>query len=218
MKMSPLKCLRRAPTLWLGGLFCWFVAGGVTTFLKVTGPAPLLVHAAGTEAGAPVGVSLPADAAFSAKFGVFASGPPCDQHLVSLNGPQWLWPGCAGPTTLPNPGTSAYGNPMAHPGLGIPLGGVGTGAFVLNQTGTFGPWDMGGSINTNYENRILPQAAFHVRVQSGNASPTTRTLAINNSQFGSVLPAWNPLSAGQGTYSGRFRANEGEPPLRNNGG
>jgi uncharacterized protein (DUF608 family) len=93
---------------------------------------------------------------------------------------------------------------MAHPGLGIPLGGVGTGAFMLNQAGTFGPWDMGGSIDTNYEDRILPQAAFHVRVQTGQARATTRTLAVNNSQFGSVLSAWNPLSAGQGTYTALY--------------
>lgn len=201
MKISLLKCLRQAPTLSLAGLCCWFVAGGVTALL---GPAPLLVHAAATDGGAQAGVSLPADAAFSTKLGVFVSGPPCDQHLASLNSPQWLWPGCAGPTTLPIPGTRAYGNPMAHPGLGIPLGGVGSGAFMLNQAGTFGPWDMGGSVNTNYEDRILPQAAFHVRVQSGNASPATRTLAVNNSQFGSVLPAWNSLPAGQGTYSALY--------------
>ncbi len=151
MKTSLLKRLGQAPTLCLAGLFCWTVAGGVTVFLQGAGAA----QAAAAGAGSQVGVTLPADAAFSTKLGVFASGPPCDERLVSFNSPQWLWPGCAGPTTLPIPGTRAYGNPMAHPGLGIPLGGVGTGAFMLNQAGTFGPWDMGGSVNTLYENRIL---------------------------------------------------------------
>src|SRR5205085_3884878 len=148
-------------------------------------------------------LTLPAEAAFSTKLGEFPSGPPCDLSLASLNNPGLLWPGCAGPTTLPIPGTRAYGNPMARPGLGIPLGGVGTGSFMINQAGTFGPWDMGGSINTNYEDRILSQAAFHVRVDTGQGA-ITRTLAVNNSQFGSVLPAWNTLSAGAGKYSALF--------------
>jgi len=176
------------------------MVGGV---ISVVGPAALL-QAAETAGGAQASVSLPADAAFTTKLGVFASGPPCDLHLASLNNPGLLWPGCAGPTKLPIPGTRAYGNPMAHPGLGIPLGGVGTGAFMLNQAGTFGPWDMGGSIDTNYEDRILPQAAFHVRVETGQGNSSTRTLAVNNSQFGSILPAWNPLAAGQGTYSALY--------------
>lgn len=149
-------------------------------------------------------ISLPADAAFITRLGVFAGGPPCDLKLAALNNSGMLYPGCAGPTTLPIPGTRAYGNPMARPGLGIPLGGVGTGAFMLNQAGTFGPWDMGGASNTNYEDRILPQAAFHIRVQSGNRRPTTRTLAVNDRQFGSVLPAWSSLPAGHGSYSALY--------------
>ena len=54
---------------------------------------------------------------------------------------------------------------MAQPGLGIPLGGLGAGSFMINQAGTFGPWNMGGSTNSNYEKRILPQAAIHIREQ-----------------------------------------------------
>ncbi len=75
---------------------------------------------------------------------------------------------------------------------------------MLNQAGTFGPWDMGGSINTNYEDRILPQAAFHVRIQNGSSTPTTRTLAVNDKQLGSLLPAWPTLPAGTGTYSALY--------------
>ncbi|MGC5172160.1 GH116 family glycosyl-hydrolase [Microbacterium sp. DT81.1] len=93
---------------------------------------------------------------------------------------------------------------MAQPGLGIPLGGLGAGSFMINQAGTFGPWNMGGSLNTNYEKRILSQAAIHVREQQPGQSATTKTLAVNTSEFGSVLPAWSTLEAGSGTYSALY--------------
>ena len=109
--------------------------------------------------------------------------PPCNANVYLL---------CAGPTMEPNQAPSQYGSPMAQPGLGIPLGGVGTGAFMINQAGTFGPWDMGRSINTNYENRILPQAAFHVRVQSGNATRQRARWRSTTLSLGR-LPAWNRL-------------------------
>ena len=196
MKLSILNRLKKASTFSVAASFCWLATGSATALL-----APTAVQARETASPAKTHASLPLDAAFSSKLGVFASGPPCDLRLAALNNVGLLWPGCAGPTSLPNPGTRAYGNPMAHPGLGVPLGGVGTGAFMLNQAGTFGPWDMGGSINTNYEDRILPQAAFHVRVQDQHGRPATRTLAVNSKQFGSVLPAWKPLPVGQGAYS-----------------
>lgn len=198
MKKTDSKALARALAIPLAASLCWLGAGVLSNGLGATS-----VQARVTARAANAGWALPA-AAFTTRLGVFAGGPPCDLHLAALNNVGLLWPGCAGPTTLPNPGTRAYGNPMAHPGLGIPLGGVGTGAFMLNQAGTFGPWDMGGSINTNYEDRILPQAAFHVRVQRGRDRPVTRTLAVNTSQLGSVLPAWNALPAGHGAYAALF--------------
>lgn len=43
---------------------------------------------------------------------------------------------------------------------GIPLGGMGSGSFMYNYTGTFGPWQLkAGRMNR----RFLDSAAFHVR-------------------------------------------------------
>lgn len=135
------------------------------------------------------------DAAYTQPLGVFASGAPCSSYD---------WQGCAGNLSAPGTPPDQYGNPMAQPGLGIPLGGIGSGSFMINRAGTFGPWDMGGSTDVNYENRILPQAAFHVRSQQGRAPAITRTLAVNTKQFGSVMPAWNTVAAGSGTYSALY--------------
>jgi uncharacterized protein (DUF608 family) len=105
------------------------------------------------------------------------------------------------------------GLPISVPGLGIPLGGVGAGSFMINQAGTFGPWFFGGSQDDSWEMRALPQAAFHVREQIGKAAPSLRTLATAGPQstgpgatlpqraWQSPLPAWNILSPGDGTYS-----------------
>ncbi|PTL71917.1 hypothetical protein C1I63_03060 [Rathayibacter caricis DSM 15933] len=114
------------------------------------------------------------------------------------------WQLCAGDTTAPNTSPYQLGNPIAQNGLGIPLGGLGAGSFMINQAGTFGPWNMGGSSNTNYENRILSQAAIHVREQQSGQAPTTKTLAVNTDEFGSVLPAWSTLEEGSGTYSALY--------------
>lgn len=118
--------------------------------------------------------------------------------------------------TLPNltpcpagdTGTGAlqYNQPAAQPGLGVPLGGVGAGSFMINQAGSFGPWNFGGvnenanGPNTQYENRILPQAAFHVREQLGDGAATVTTLAVNAAPWNQLPTAWNPLKAGDGTY------------------
>src|SRR5438874_10703654 len=45
------------------------------------------------------------------------------------------------------------GFPMSVPGLGVPVGGVGAGAFMVNQSGTFGPWNFGGSQDNSWEMR-----------------------------------------------------------------
>lgn len=108
------------------------------------------------------------------------------------------------------------GLPISVPGLGIPLGGVGAGSFMINQAGTFGPWFFGGSQDDSWEMRTLPQAAFHVREQIGEAAPNLRTLATAGPQatgpgatlpqraWQSPLPAWNILSPGDGTYSALY--------------
>ena len=108
------------------------------------------------------------------------------------------------------------GYPLDVTGLGVPVGGVGAGSFMINQDGTFGPWDFGGSQNTTWEMRILPQAAFHFREQVGSGPATVRTLAtdgpntvgtdgpVPQRSWGSPLAAWNTLQPGQGTYSALF--------------
>lgn len=109
---------------------------------------------------------------------------------------------------------AAKGNfPLAVPGLGIPLGGVGAGNFMINQAGTFGPWNFGGQQGDSWETRILPQAAFHVREQVGSSPATIRTLATDGPQrtgtagtveqwsWGSPLPAWNKLGVGDADYA-----------------
>ncbi|MFI1736031.1 GH116 family glycosyl-hydrolase [Streptomyces acidicola] len=107
--------------------------------------------------------------------------------------------------------------PLSVPGLGIPLGGIGAGSFMVNQCGTFGPWNFGGQRNGDrWENRILPQAAFHIREQVGKSAATVRTLAtkgphvvgsqgpVPDRSWGDPLSAWNVLSPGDGTYSALY--------------
>ncbi|TCC36482.1 GH116 family glycosyl-hydrolase [Kribbella speibonae] len=122
---------------------------------------------------------------------------------------------CQGET--PSAIDAAKGNfPMSVPGLGVPLGGAGAGAFMVNQSGTFGPWNFGGQQDTSWETRILPQAAFHVREQVGSDPATVRTLAADGPNnvgtsgvvaarsWGSPLPAWNKLNVGDADYAALY--------------
>ncbi|XVQ09394.1 GH116 family glycosyl-hydrolase [Spirillospora sp. CA-255316] len=102
---------------------------------------------------------------------------------------------------------------MSVPGLGIPLGGVGAGSFHYNLFGTFGPWNMGGSQGSEWwDMRTLPQAAFHVReqVEGAAGTPTVKTLATRHDHvapqrdFNGVLPRWNQLKPGEGTYAALY--------------
>jgi non-lysosomal glucosylceramidase len=107
--------------------------------------------------------------------------------------------------------------PMTEPGMGIPLGGIGAGSFMINQSGMFGPWFFGGSQDKAWESRALPQAAFHVREQVGNQPAQVRTLATEGSHavdytgaplptrsWEDPLPAWNTLSKGDADYSALY--------------
>ena len=109
------------------------------------------------------------------------------------------------------------GYPIDVTGLGIPLGGVGAGTFMVNQSGTFGPWTFGGEQNGDrWENRILPQAAFHIREQMGRGPATVRTLAtkgqkitgklgpVSDRSWGDPLPAWNELKPGEAKYAALY--------------
>jgi hypothetical protein len=97
------------------------------------------------------------------------------------------------------PGEAGYTN--SYPaGRGISLGGIGAGSFMYNQAGTFGPWELRNGL---HEERILPQAAFHVREQLAGSKATVRTLATSH-PLGAVLPAWHTLSPGDGSYAALF--------------
>jgi len=105
-------------------------------------------------------------------------------------------------------GTSA--RPVSRTKRGIPVGGIGTGAFMVNLSGSFGPWhlDIGGDdsvgshwgspVNSGFEQRFLAEAAFHVRLSTG-PSPTVVALATED-----LLPAWQLLEPGAGLYAALF--------------
>jgi non-lysosomal glucosylceramidase len=78
---------------------------------------------------------------------------------------------------------------------GMPAGGIGTGSFMYNICGTFGPFYMKPVV---YEERFLSQAAFHIREEvEGKAA--AYTLATED-----VLPAWNRLKPGDADYKALF--------------
>ena len=145
------------------------------------------------------------DAALIRSLGMVTPGP-CSPKLSQV---------CEGATATPFE-TLNGGYPMSLPGLGIPLGGIGAGSFMINQAGTFGPWNFGGGVDERWEVRILPQAAFHVREQVDNGPPLVKTLAVPGPQitgkdgpvkgrsWGSPLPAWHPLRPGDGTYAALY--------------
>jgi non-lysosomal glucosylceramidase len=115
-------------------------------------------------------------------------------------------PGSTG--TVPPLGTSA--KPVSRTKRGIPVGGIGTGSFMLNLAGSFGPWhlDIGGDDsvgshwgsprNSGFEDRYLSQAAFHVAMTTA-AGTVTAALATED-----ILPAWPGLDPGQGVYAALF--------------
>jgi uncharacterized protein (DUF608 family) len=116
-------------------------------------------------------------------------------------------------TGIPTPGYREMGGGLSVPGLGIPLGGIGAGSFMINQCGTFGPWNMGGRQSDQYwEMRTLPQAALHLREEEvgGSGGITIKTLAVPHEniaperRFGSVLPAWSQLKPGDGSYAALY--------------
>ena len=58
-------------------------------------------------------------------------------------------------------------NTLTRTKKGIPLGGIGAGNFMYNLCGSFGPWQLKAG---RYEERFLPQAAFHVREEMAGGS------------------------------------------------
>lgn len=78
------------------------------------------------------------------------------------------------------------------PNRGIALGGFGAGSFMYNISGSFGPWadEVG-----EYKNTWLREAAFHIYEKIGE-NEIVRCLSADTS----MLPAWNRLQVGEGTY------------------
>ena len=116
-------------------------------------------------------------------------------------------------TGIPIPGFRELAGGLQVPGLGIPLGGIGAGSFMINQCGTFGPWNMGGQQSSRFwESRTLTQAAFHIREElvGGAGGITVKTLTVTHHNiapernFGSVLPSWNQLKPGDGSYASLY--------------
>ncbi|MGD0379825.1 MAG: GH116 family glycosyl hydrolase [Acidimicrobiales bacterium] len=155
--------------------------------------------------------------------GLEGCGGPYDvaDHPVGLLGGPDLWdiPDAAWRRALGSHPVGATGTvaplgttarPQSRTKRGIPVGGIGTGAFMLNLSGSFGPWhlDIGGDDsvtsrwgsprNSGFEDRYLPQAAFHIFI-SNAAGTTVRSLATED-----LLPAWPLLDPGSGLYAALF--------------
>ena len=86
-------------------------------------------------------------------------------------------------------------NTLTRTKKGIPLGGIGAGNFMYNLCGSFGPWQLKAG---RYEERFLPQAAFHVREEMAG-EVNARILATDD-----VLPAWPRLKPGEREYCALF--------------
>lgn len=162
-------------------------------------------------AGAAAGVALEAFGGSDGDQGTYGLLPE-GQPLWDIPDAAWKRaigsypPGATG--TLP-----AFGSlepPVSRTKRGIPVGGIGTGSFMFNLCGSFGPWhlDIGGDdsvgsrwgsiLNSGFEQRYLAGAAFHVRLSTSGGT-TVDTLATED-----TLPAWKPLQPNQGVYSALF--------------
>lgn len=175
----------------------------------VSAPSPAAARS--TERRAPStrdhgGFRIPA-AAMRRPLGVIPHGP-CPPPPSSR--------ACEGSDDTTNADIIMGGFPLSIPGLGVPLGGIGAGSFMINQAGTFGPWNFGGGQSPSNEIRALTQAAFHVREQVGGRKPFVRTLAtkgpknvgsegkVEARSWESPLPAWKVLEPGEGTYAALY--------------
>ncbi|MBB1511090.1 hypothetical protein H5399_00490 [Tessaracoccus sp. MC1627] len=182
-------------------------AGGVAAL------AVALTLAVGAVVPSPHAAASPKDSGFEIPsaatvrpLGEISEGTCPDTFLpyaCKEDSPWWPYPGIKFPLTVP--------------GMGIPLGGIGAGSFMVNQSGTFGPWFFGGSQNNSWETRALPQAAFHVREQIGNQPAEVRTLAtdgakaldhngelIDERSWEDPLSGWNTLDAGDAEYAALY--------------
>lgn len=119
------------------------------------------------------------------------------------NSSLWSMPDCAWTRNMGDrpifSSTKIYESPGIKPETltkkGMPVGGIGTGSFMYNMSGSFGPFHMKPGC---YEERFLSQAAFHVREETASAT-TLRTLATED-----TLPAWSKLAPGDAEYKALF--------------
>ncbi|MBN2155517.1 MAG: hypothetical protein JW776_05705 [Candidatus Lokiarchaeota archaeon] len=92
---------------------------------------------------------------------------------------------------------------------GIPIGGIGTGSFMYNLAGSFGPWEFGwgddssdaqwgSEASAGHEERFLRAGAFHI-YQESNVEKFVKTLATED-----IFESWPKLEVGQGTYYALF--------------
>ncbi|MFN2526962.1 MAG: GH116 family glycosyl hydrolase [Actinomycetota bacterium] len=146
-------------------------------------------------------------------FGLEEEAVADDSHLWRIPKAAWTRPlgnHPLGATGLQPPFSDGPEPAQSRTKRGIPVGGIGTGSFMYNLAGTFGPWefDIGGDnseggdwrleANRGHEERFLSQAAFHLYLK-GEGPATTTTLATED-----VLPAWPRLAVGQGRYHALF--------------
>ena len=80
----------------------------------------------------------------------------------------------------------AWRVPIGGSAHGVPLGGFGAGSFMLNPSGTFGPWHF--KVGSPEPTRRLAAAAFHFydKPDGGPATVTTLTAVAH-------MPSWTPL-------------------------
>lgn len=170
-------------------------AGAAAALIAAMVAVPLTVTVAASPAAADggQGFDIP-DSALVRALGDIAEG-----SCVSV-----ILPAC-------DEGSAAF-MPYNTPGLGIPLGGIGAGSFMINQSGSFGPWFFGGARSTSYEVRSTPQAALHVREEIGGHA-ATKTLVTAGPQD-ETLPSvrdwadppagWNALETGEAEYAALY--------------
>lgn len=81
----------------------------------------------------------------------------------------------------------------SSPDRGVALGGFGAGSFMYSISGSFGPWamDIG-----EYDEKWLPEAAFHIYENVEGKQAAVKTLSTNEG----MKKSWNKLKVGEGKY------------------
>lgn len=85
----------------------------------------------------------------------------------------------------------------SSPNRGIALGGFGTGSFMYNISGSFGPWELKicDSRLSQFWNS-LPQAAFHFYEKKNGGATLIKTLSTDTA----LKAAWDKIKKGEARY------------------